>query len=107
MSKSLADWLCRINSTHHKEIDLSLDRLQTVIQDMSLRPQCPVITVGGTNGKGSTCAMLEAIYTKAGYRVGVFASPHLIRFNERIRLANAEVDDDAIISSFERIDHAR
>ena len=74
---------------------------------MSLRPQCPVITVGGTNGKGSTCALLEAIYTKAGYRVGVFASPHLIRFNERIRLANVEVDDDAIISSFERIDHAR
>ncbi|MDA1331698.1 MAG: bifunctional folylpolyglutamate synthase/dihydrofolate synthase [Proteobacteria bacterium] len=107
MSKSLADWLCRINSVHHKEIDLSLDRLQKVIQDLSLRPRCPVITVGGTNGKGSTCAMLEAIYTKAGYRAGVFASPHLLRFNERIRLANAEVDDDAIISSFVRIDCAR
>ena len=74
---------------------------------MSLRPQCPVITVGGTNGKGSTCAMLEAIYTKAGYRTGVFASPHLLRYNERIRLANAEVDDDTIISSFEIIDCAR
>ena len=107
MSKSLADWLCRINSTHYKEIDLGLDRLSQVVQDMSLHPECPVITVGGTNGKGSTCAMLESIYSKAGYRVGLFSSPHLIRFNERIRVNDEEMSDDVIVSSLEEVDSAR
>lgn len=106
MSKTLADWLCRINSTHHKEIDLGLDRLLRVLNDMSLYPQCPVITVGGTNGKGSTCAMLESIYSAAGYRVGLFSSPHLIRFNERIRVNDEEVRDQVIVSSFEEVDSA-
>ena len=106
MSKTLADWLCRINSTHHKEIDLGLDRLLRVLNDMSLRPQCPVITVGGTNGKGSTCAMLESIYSAAGYRVGLFSSPHLIRYNERIRVNDEEMRDQVIVSSFEEVDSA-
>ena len=106
MSNTLADWLFRINSTHHKEIDLGLDRVLQVVKDMSLRPECPVITVGGTNGKGSTCAMLESIYSAAGYRVGLFSSPHLIRFNERIRVVNKEVSDSTIVSSLEEVDSA-
>ncbi|MBT5671217.1 MAG: bifunctional folylpolyglutamate synthase/dihydrofolate synthase [Betaproteobacteria bacterium] len=107
MSKSLDDWLCHINTTHHKEVDLTLDRLREVMLNMALYPVCPVITVGGTNGKGSTCAMLEAIYTNAGYEVGLFSSPHLIRFNERIRVANKDANDEDIISAFEKIELAR
>ena len=107
MSKSLAYWLNRIDSTHHKEIDLGLERLSQVVEQMALYPKCPVITVGGTNGKGSTCAMLESIYSKAGYRVGLFSSPHLTRFNERIRVDHNEVSDDVIVSSFEDVDLAR
>lgn len=107
MSKSLAYWLSRIDSIHHNEIDLGLERLSQVVEKMSLYPSCPVITVGGTNGKGSTCAMLESIYSRAGYRVGLFTSPHLIRFNERIRVDDKEVSDDMIVSSFEEVDLAR
>ena len=106
MSNTLADWLFRINSTHHKEIDLGLDRVLQVVKDMSLRPECPVITVGGTNGKGSTCAMLESIYSAAGYRVGLFSSPPLIRFKENFRVVNKEVSDSTIVSSLEEVDSA-
>lgn len=74
---------------------------------MALNPAFPVITVGGTNGKGSTCAMLESILLHAGYKVGCYTSPHLLRFNERIRINGIEVDSDAIASSFSDVEKAR
>lgn len=74
---------------------------------MGLRFECPVITVAGTNGKGSTCAMLESILTHAGYRTAVFTSPHLVRFEERLRLAGEAVDASKLIANFEAVEVAR
>jgi dihydrofolate synthase/folylpolyglutamate synthase len=69
--------------------------------------QCPVITVGGTNGKGSTCAYLEAIYSFAGYRVGCYTSPHLLAYNERVRVDRQPVDDESLCQAFARVEAAR
>src|SRR5690606_3833009 len=83
---TLGDWLAWFETLHPKEIDMSLDRLSAVLDLLALRPPpYKVITVGGTNGKGSCVAILESIYREAGYKVGTFTSPHLWRFNERIR----------------------
>jgi dihydrofolate synthase/folylpolyglutamate synthase len=70
-------------------------------------PQCPVITVGGTNGKGSTCAYLEAMYSFAGYRVGCYTSPHLLEYNERVRIDRLPVDDSGLCEAFARVEAAR
>lgn len=105
---SLADWLTWQETLHPSEIELGLERVAAVLR--RLHPEPPafaVITVGGTNGKGSTVAMLEAILRAGGYRVGAYTSPHLLRYNERIRLDGVEVDDAALCDSFERIDQAR
>lgn len=109
MPLSLADWLVRIQQQHPQAIAMGLERVRTVAQAMGLAPKpAPVvITVGGTNGKGSTVAFLEAIARAAGLRVGTYTSPHLWRFNERIRLDGVEAADDAIVGAFERIDAAR
>lgn len=105
---SLDDWLKWQESLHVREIDLSLDRVQEVAVELGLRqPSYPVITVAGTNGKGSTVSMLEAIIHAAGYRVGCYTSPHLLRYNERVRIAREEVDDDALCAAFARVDAAR
>jgi dihydrofolate synthase/folylpolyglutamate synthase len=109
MPLSLADWLVRIQQQHPQAIAMGLERVRTVAQALGLAPKpapC-VITVGGTNGKGSTVAFLEAIARAAGLRVGTYTSPHLWRFNERIRLDGVEAADDAIVGAFERIDAAR
>ena len=106
-SRALGDWLARIEQLHPKAIELGLERLRAVASRLSLRLPCAVITVGGTNGKGSTCAMLESILLAAGYRVGLYTSPHLVRFNERARLDGAPVDDAALIEQFEAVDAAR
>jgi dihydrofolate synthase/folylpolyglutamate synthase len=74
---------------------------------MQLRLACPIIIVGGTNGKGSTCAMLESILLQAGYRVGLYTSPHLLRFNERMRINGEEASDEALVDSFCKIEAAR
>jgi dihydrofolate synthase/folylpolyglutamate synthase len=74
---------------------------------MSVRIACPVITVGGTNGKGSTCAMLESIYRSAGYATGLYASPHLVRYNERVCIRGEEADDASLVRAFEAVDDAR
>ncbi len=81
--KSLADWLAHAERLHPKNIELGLDRVRAVALKLGLAFDCPVITVAGTNGKGSTCAMLESILAHAGYRTAVFTSPHLVRFEER------------------------
>jgi len=97
----------RIERLHHRPIDLALDRVRTVAERLDLRFECPVFVVGGTNGKGSTCAMLDSILRAAGYRVGLYTSPHLLRFNERVRIDGIEVDDALLIEQFEAVENAR
>ena len=104
---SLNDWLLRLESMHPKAIDMGLDRVAAVAQLLGLKFSCPVITVGGTNGKGSTCAMLESILLQGGYRVGLYTSPHLLHFNERARINGEIASDDALCSAFEKVDAAR
>ena len=77
---SLASWLAHCERLHPKNIDMGLERVRTVAERMALKFDCPVITVAGTNGKGSTCAMLEACLLEAGYRPSVYTSPHLVHF---------------------------
>lgn len=106
-SPALRDWLDRIERLHPKTIELGLERVREVASRLALSFACPVITVGGTNGKGSTCAMLESILLAAGYRVGLYTSPHFVRFAERARVAGAPVDDADLIAQFEAVEIAR
>jgi dihydrofolate synthase/folylpolyglutamate synthase len=106
--ESLDEWLSWLATLHPKQIDMSLDRVEAVLEALGISdPPYRVITVAGTNGKGSCVALLERIYLEAGYAVGAFTSPHLIAFNERIRFGGREVDDEGLIDAFERIDAAR
>ena len=105
--RSLDDWLGYISSQHPATIALGLDRVKEVAGRMGIERAPVVVTIGGTNGKGSTCAMLERILLEAGYRVGLYTSPHLIRYNERVRLLGEEAGDEALAESFERVDAAR
>jgi dihydrofolate synthase/folylpolyglutamate synthase len=108
LTRSLADWLRWQETLHPSVIDLGLDRMRRTLQRLQWRqPACPVITVGGTNGKGSTVALTLEILRAAGYRVGTFTSPHLIRYNERIVIDGREVSDASLVAAFERIDAAR
>jgi len=104
---SLADWLAHCERLHPKSIDMGLDRVKAVAGRMGLKFDCPVITVAGTNGKGSTCAMLEAILMEAGYRTGVYTSPHLVDFEERCRVRGDIVNATDLIANFERVESAR
>jgi dihydrofolate synthase/folylpolyglutamate synthase len=106
--KSLAEWLRWQERLHPSAIDLGLDRMRRTMARLGWQqPQCPVITVGGTNGKGSTVALTSRILAEAGYRVGTFTSPHLLRYNERIVLDGREISDESLVAAFERIDAAR
>ena len=104
---SLAAWLAYLETLHPKAIALGLERVRDVLGRLPAHIDCPVITVGGTNGKGSTCAMLESIYRSAGYATGLYASPHLLRYNERIRIRGAEAGDEALVQSFNAVEDAR
>lgn len=104
---TLAGWLEWQSSLHPAAIDLGLERVAEVWRRLGGRIVCPLVTVAGTNGKGSSVAMLDAIWQAAGYRVGSFSSPHLMRYNERIRLDGEPLSDAAIIEAFARIDRAR
>ena len=104
---TLDDWLDYCERLHPKAIDMGLDRVRAVAERMGLRFDCPVFTVAGTNGKGSTCAMLEAILTQAGFRTGLFTSPHLVRFEERCRIRGQNVDAADLIAAFARVESAR
>ena len=86
---------------------MGLDRVEQVRRALAITPACPLITVGGTNGKGSCCAMLEAMLLHAGYRVGCYTSPHLLRYNERVRVGGRAVDDAVLCGAFARIERAR
>ncbi|WP_305838893.1 bifunctional tetrahydrofolate synthase/dihydrofolate synthase [Photobacterium leiognathi] len=105
---SLSIWLKYLEQLHTSAIDLGLDRVKAVGQKADLLKPAPcVITVAGTNGKGSTCAMLEAILIEAGYKVGVYSSPHLVRYNERVRINNQELDDSEHTKAFASVEAAR
>ena len=108
--KTLSDWLVHLESLHPKGqggIELGLERVALVKAALRQTQRCPLIIVGGTNGKGSTCAYLEAIYTAAGYRVGCYTSPHLLDYNERVRIAKAPIDDESLCAAFAKVEAAR
>ena len=105
--RSLSDWLEYIERQHPLPIALGLDRVLDVLKKMEVKIACPVITVGGTNGKGSTCAMLESILQAGGYRTGLYTSPHLLRFNERVRIAGREAEDAALCDALMAVESAR
>jgi dihydrofolate synthase/folylpolyglutamate synthase len=106
--QTLSQWLQWQETLHPRKIDLGLDRVAAVATRMGvLLPAGTVITVGGTNGKGSSVAMLEAILLAAGYRVGAYTSPHLLRYNERIRINGRDIDDDSLCAAFHAVDDAR
>jgi dihydrofolate synthase/folylpolyglutamate synthase len=104
---SLSGWLEYIESLHPKDIELGLARSRVVAERLGLKLEVPVITVAGTNGKGSTCAMLESMLSAGGYRVGLYIKPHFIRFNERARIKMEEASDKALIEQFEKVEAAR
>ncbi|MDH5184619.1 MAG: bifunctional tetrahydrofolate synthase/dihydrofolate synthase [Gammaproteobacteria bacterium] len=106
--QTLNQWLSWQETLHPSEIELGLTRVQQVFQRLQpISPSFKIITVGGTNGKGSSVAMLEAIYLAAGYKVGSYTSPHLLRYNERIHLNGEEVSDLELVQAFARVDEAR
>lgn len=104
---TLAEWLAYIEQQHVRSIDLTLDRVGRVCETLAAKSEAVIITVGGTNGKGSTCSMLEAILSAAGYRTGLYTSPHLIRYNERVRIGGIEVSDSLLCDAFAAVDAAR
>jgi dihydrofolate synthase / folylpolyglutamate synthase len=104
---TLQDWLAHCERLHPKAIEMGLERVRTVADRMALRFDCAVVTVAGTNGKGSTCAMLEAIALQAGYRCGVYTSPHLVHFEERCRIQGEIARADSLVSHFARVEAAR
>ena len=107
-SRDLPAWLAYIEQQHPKSIDMGLDRVREVAERLSLgKPSTRVITVGGTNGKGSTVAFIEAIARATGWKVGAYTSPHLLRYNERVRIDGVEVDDASLVDAFEAVEAAR
>lgn len=108
MKRTLDQWLHYQLGTHPQAIAMGLERVRAVAERLDLlQLPCPVITVGGTNGKGSTVAYIEAIARASGYRTGAFTSPHLLRYNERIRIDGTEVSDADLVQAFEAIEAAR
>ncbi len=105
---TLNEWLTWQETLHPKSIDLGLARVRKVYRALLPEPKTPfTLTIGGTNGKGSCVALLDAILRAQGYRVGAYTSPHLLRYNERIRIDGECVEDSLLLESFERIDRAR
>jgi len=108
MKRSLDQWLDYQQQVHPKSIDMGLERITVVARRLQLeRPAKLVATIAGTNGKGSTVAFIEAIACAQGLRVGAYTSPHLLRYNERVRIDGREADDAALVAAFERIEAAR
>ena len=103
----LTAWLAYLETLHPKSIAMGLDRVRAVAHRMRIRIAAPVITVTGTNGKGSTCALLDAMLRCAGYRVGVYTSPHLLRYNERVVIDGASATDAALLEAFDEVEDAR
>jgi dihydrofolate synthase/folylpolyglutamate synthase len=107
-SRTLDEWLAYIERQHPKSIALGLERVREVAARMQLaRPASQVITVAGTNGKGSTVAFIESIARAAGWKVGAYTSPHLLAYNERVRIDGVDATDDALVAAFESVEAAR
>ncbi|NUZ05195.1 bifunctional tetrahydrofolate synthase/dihydrofolate synthase [Piscinibacter koreensis] len=104
---TLDDWLAHCERIHPREIELTLDRVRTVKDRLGIRFDAPLITVAGTNGKGSTCAMLESIALAAGYRVGLYSKPHLVHFEERCRIDGRMAQAAELVPHFEAVEAAR
>jgi dihydrofolate synthase/folylpolyglutamate synthase len=107
LPSTLAEWLAYLETLHSKAIALGLDRVESVASRLDVAPARPVITVAGTNGKGSTCALLEEMLRADGYRVAMYTSPHLLRYNERVRINGAEASDAALCDAFAAVEAAR
>ena len=107
MPEDLTHWLAHCERLHPRTIELTLDRVRAVKERLGIAFEAVVVIVAGTNGKGSTCAMLESIALAAGYRVGLHTSPHLVRFEERCRIDGRSVDADALLPHFEAVEAAR
>lgn len=103
----LGDWLAWMECQHPRHIDLGLERIKDVAQTLDIRFEVPVITVAGTNGKGSCIATMAAVLTAAGYRVGCYTSPHLLHYRERVTLAGANPSDEQLCGVFDQVDRAR
>jgi dihydrofolate synthase/folylpolyglutamate synthase len=104
----LAAWLSYLENLHSKAIDMGLERVSQVAARLDvLKPAPFVFTVAGTNGKGTTCRTLESMLMAAGYKVGVYSSPHLVRYTERVRVQNAELAESAHTAAFAEIEAAR
>jgi len=106
-ARGLADWLEFIGHQHPDAIALGLERVREVLARMGIRIACPVISIAGTNGKGSTCALLESILRASGRRVGAYTSPHLLRYSERVRIDGGEAADAALCEAFEAVESSR
>jgi dihydrofolate synthase / folylpolyglutamate synthase len=107
VTRNLDSWLAYISAQHPAAVALGLERVREVALRMALPAPPPTITVGGTNGKGSTCAYVERILIESGYRTGLYTSPHITRYNERVRVAGEEAGDAALAAAFERVESAR
>lgn len=107
MPSTLADWLAYLETLHPKNIALGLERVARMKQRLNLVPEFPVVVVGGTNGKGSVCAMLESVFHAAGYRVGCYTSPHLLDYNERVRIGKQSAADSELCAAFLEIEQVR
>jgi dihydrofolate synthase / folylpolyglutamate synthase len=105
--RTLDQWLAHISAQHPQTIAMGLERTKAVLKNLCVSLSSPVITVGGTNGKGSTCAMLESILRAAGHRTGLYSSPHLVRYNERVRISGLECEDRLLAAGFEAVEAAR
>jgi dihydrofolate synthase/folylpolyglutamate synthase len=106
-ASTLSEWLAYLETLHPKAIAMGLDRVNAVFARLGVALTCPVITVGGTNGKGSTCALLECMLQAGGYRAGAYTSPHLLRYNERVRIDAADATDDALLEAFAAVESVR
>ncbi|MEO7151688.1 MAG: bifunctional tetrahydrofolate synthase/dihydrofolate synthase [Burkholderiaceae bacterium] len=104
---TLTGWLARCERAHPVEIDMGLDRVRDVAERLAIRFPMVLISVAGTNGKGSTCAMLEAIALQAGYRVGLYSKPHLVHFEERCRINGERVSGEQLVPHFAAVERAR
>jgi dihydrofolate synthase/folylpolyglutamate synthase len=104
---TLGEWLAYLETLHPKSIAMGLDRVGAVYARLGIVLTCPVITVGGTNGKGSTCAFLECMLRAGGFRVGAYTSPHFLHYNERVRIDGAVATDEALLESFAAVESAR
>ena len=105
--RTLAEWLEYVERVHPKAIELGLDRVVAVRERLDASFAGTIVTVAGTNGKGSTCAMLDAVLRAAGHRVGVYTSPHLLAYNERVRIDGVEADDASLCAAFAQVESAR